>query len=36
MIVFDDEVGTGDKLEIPSSLMKQGRFIALVPEGIWT
>jgi hypothetical protein len=36
MAVFDEEVGIEDKLEIPSPLTKQGKFVALVPKGIWT
>jgi hypothetical protein len=39
MVVFDEEVGLEikkKKLEIPSPLTKQGRFVALVPEGVWT
>jgi hypothetical protein len=35
MTVFDEEVRTGDKLEIPCPLTKLGRFVALVLEGIW-
>jgi hypothetical protein len=36
MVVSDEEVGFELKLEIPSPLTKQDRFIALVPERIWT
>jgi hypothetical protein len=38
MVVSDEEVGLEikKKLEIPSSLTKQGRFVALVPKGVWT
>jgi hypothetical protein len=32
MAVSDEEVGFEIKLEIPSPLTKQGRFVALVPE----
>jgi hypothetical protein len=40
MVVSDEEVGLEikkkKKLEIPSPLTKQGRFVALVPKGVWT
>jgi hypothetical protein len=36
MVVSDEEVGIGDKLEIPCPLTKQGRFVSLVPKGIQT
>jgi hypothetical protein len=36
MVVSDEEVGLEIKFEIPSPLTKQGRFVALVPERIWT
>ena len=36
MAVTDEEARIEDELEILSPLAKQGRFVVLVPEGIWT